>query len=350
MANYAASVLAKGQAKLSAKFQAPELRAQMPTVLAMALKNQDYSIPNAAKLRTSPLRPVDVNFFKNIAPGTGTAKAALHTGTIADSNVVNLSYVQVVETFSLPAKLSDNSIYEQQDIFNNQYEQAIRNIRTRLDIAALAYLYAHRCQLSAAVMNGRTASFGPGSWDGVNFALPIDNSKQKVFMQQAKLFMAANNYTGPYDMVADLQTSGNFEFEKNQGSSNANNFSFQFGDADIYTTQQLIDAAFGAGATLMMPRGTFAGLNWNEALNRRGYGSMVPSTLGMVGTQLDPMGSGLELDVSWYTGRADTSANATGGSTQDFVDQWEFTGTVGFATPPLSLAGDSAVIEIAQGS
>jgi hypothetical protein len=322
----------------------------MPTVLAMALKNQDLSIPRAQDLRKSPLRPVDVNFFKNIAPGSATAKTALHTGTVADSAVINVTYVQVVETFSLPAKLSDNSIYEHQELFNNQYEQAVRNIRTRLDNAALAYIYAHRCQLDATTMNGRTASYGPGAWDGTNFALPIDASKQKLFMQQAKLYMAANKYTGPYDMIADLQTIGNFEFEKNQGSSNANNFSFQFGDTDIYSTQQQIDSAFQAGVTLMMPRGTFAGLNWNEALNRRGYGQLVPTTLGMVGTQLDPMGSGLEMDVSWYSQRADTSSNSTGGSTQDFVDQWEFTGTVGFVTPPLSLANDSAVIEIVQGS
>lgn len=350
MANYAASVLAKGQAKLTAKFQAPELRAQMPTVLAMALKNQDLSIPRAQDLRKSPLRPVDVNFFTNIAPGSATAKTALHTGGIGNSAVINVTYVQVVETFSLPAKLSDNSIYENQELFNNQYEQAVRNIRTRLDNSALAYIYAHRCQLSAAVMNARTLSYGPGAWDGTNFALPIDAIKQKLFMQQAKLYMNANNYTGPFDMIADLQSIGNFEFEKNQGSSNANNFAFQFGDTDIYSTQQQIDAAFTAGATLMMPRGTFAGLNWNEALNRRGYGQLVPTALGMVGTQLDPLGSGLEMDVSWYTQRADTSSNTTGGSTQDFVDQWEFTGTVGFVTPPLSLAGDSAVIEIVQGS
>lgn len=348
MANYAASVLAKGQAKLSAKFSAPELRAQMPTVLAMSLQNQDYSIPNAAELRKSPLRPVDVNFFKNIAPGTATAKTALHTGGIGDSSAVNLSYVSVVETFSLPAKLSDNSIYEKQELFNNQYEQCVRNIRTRLDNAALAYAYAHRNQLSTAVINARTASYGSANWDGVNFALPIDAAKQRLFMQQAKLFMNANFYTGPYDMIADLQTIGNFEFEKNQGSSNSNNFSFQFGDTTIYSTQQIIDAAYTSGATLIMPKGTFAGLNWNEALNRRGYGSMVPSTLGMVGTQEDPMGSGLVMDVSWRTERADTSANTTGGSPQDFVDQWEFTGTVGFATPPLSLAGDSAVFEVAQ--
>ena len=60
MANYATSVLAKGQAVVTAKNNAPEQRRKMPTVLELALKNQEYSIPNAVELRKSDLRPVDI--------------------------------------------------------------------------------------------------------------------------------------------------------------------------------------------------------------------------------------------------------------------------------------------------
>lgn len=348
MANYAASILAKGQAKISAKFQAPELRAQMPTVMGMALQNKSISIPNAQDLRTSPLRPVDVYFFNNIAPGTATAKAAAHTGSIGDSSLINVSYVQTVETFSVPLKLGANNVFERQEYFNNMYEQHWRNLRTRQDNAALAYLYAHRCQLSAAVVNARAAGANAGVWDGVNFALPIDNTNSKLFMQYAKSFMDAQYYTGPYDMLADLQIARGFEYEKNQGSSNANNFSFQFGNVDVYQTQNQIDSNFALGATLMMPKGTFAGLNWNEKANRDGWGSTGNDALGMLGTISDPLGSGAVADVSMYSQRADTSANTTGGSTQDMVLQVELTLTMGYVTPPLSLAGDSAVFEIAQ--
>lgn len=350
MANYAASVLAKGQAKLTKKFNAPELRRQTPAVMGLALQNQEISIPNAQALRTSPLRPVDVNFFTNIAPGSATAKAALHTGTIGDSSAINVTYVQVVETFSLPAKLADNSIYEYEELFNNQYEQKWMNLRTRQDLAAQAYLYAHRCQLSSAVVNARAASANAGNFNGTNFALDVANIDQKLYLQRAKSFMDAQYYVGGYDMVADLQIGANLEFAKNQGSSNANNYAFQFGNVDIYQTQTVIDPAYTLGASLIMPRGTFAGLNWNEALNRRGYGQMIPTALGMVGTAADPFGSGAVADISWYSQRADTSSNTSGGSTQDFVDQWELTLTIGYVTPPLSLAGDSAIFEIAQAS
>lgn len=349
MANYAASILAKGQAKISKEFNAPELRRQNPSVLGLALKNQSISIPNAQALRVSPLRPVDVNYFTNIAPGTATAKAALHTGTIGNSLSINVTYVSVVETFSCPQKLSDNSIYEFQEIFDNQYKQAWMNLRTRQDNAALAYAYAHRCQLSAATVNARAASANAGSFNGTNFAFEISNADQKLFMQRAKAFMDAQYYVGGYDMVSDLQVAAGFEFAKNQGSSNANNYDYQFGNVSIYQTQNVIDPAYALGSTLIMPVGALAGLNWNEALNRRGYGQMVvPTQNGMVGTDADPMGSGAVADVSWYTQRADTSANTTGGSTQDFVDQWELTLTIGYVAPPLSLSGDSAIFEVSQ--
>ena len=350
MANYAASILAKGQAKISAKFQAPELRAQMPTVMAMALQNQSISIPNAQDLRTSTLRPVDVYFFENIAPGAATAKAAAHTGSIGDSSLINVSYVSTVETFSVPLKLGANNVYTYQEYFNNMYEQHWRNIRTRQDNAALSYLYAHRNQLSAAVINARAASANAGSWDETNFALPIDNTNNKLFMQFAKSFMQANYYTGGYDMLADLQIGRGFEFEKNQGSSNANNYSFQFGDTNVYQTQNQVDPAFTLGATLMMPTGTFAGLNWNEKANRDGWGSTGNDALGMLGTVSDPLGSGVVADISMYSQRADTSSDSTGCSTQDMVLQVELTVTVGYVTPPLSLSGDSAIFEIAQAS
>lgn len=350
MANYAASILAKGQAKLKAEFQAPELRAQRATVLGLALQNQSISIPDAQELRTSPLRPVEIYFKNKIAAGSGTAKAAAHTGSIGDTTSLSVTYVQTVETFSVPLKIGANNVFTRQELFNDMYAQHWRNLRTRQDIAALAYLYAHRCQLSAAVVNARAASANAGSWDETNYALPIDQVNEKLFMQYAKSFMNAQFYTGPYDMVSDLQIARGFEYEKNQGSSNANNFAFQFGDVSVYQTQQVIDAAYSQGATLIMPKGTFAGLNWNEQANRIGYGSTGNDSIGMLGTVEDPMGTGAVADISMYSARADTSANTTGGSTQDILLQVELTLTMGYVTPPLTLAGDSAVFEIAQAS
>jgi hypothetical protein len=349
MANYAASVLAKGQATVEAKYQTPEQRRQLPTVMGLALKNQSISMPDAQALRVSPLRTVDVNYLTNIAAGSATAKVAVHTGTYGDSGSINVVYVQHVETLSMPKKIAANSIYDEGALFANRYEMAWKNLRTRHDTSALAFLNTNRCQLSPAVINPATASANAGVWNGVNYALEISQTDRALFIQRAKAFMAARFYTGPYDVVSDLQLAAAFEYQMNQGQGNASNTSFQFGDANIATSQMQISSAYALGAALIMPQGTLAGLNWNENLNKKGFEGG-QTTTGRLGTMRDPLGSGAIGDISFYTARADTSANGSGGSTQDLVDQWEVTLTIGYVAPPLSLASDSVIHLIGQSS
>lgn len=342
MANYAASILAKGQATVSAKYQTPEQRRQVPSVMGLALKNQSISLPDAQALRVSPLRTVDVNYLTNIAAGSGTAKVAVHTGTYGDSGAINVVYVQHVEPFSMPLKIAYNSTFDYDQLFANRYEMAWKNLRTRHDNSALAFLIANRCQLSNAVMSPLIASANPGVWSDANLALDVAQTDKALFVQRIKAMMAARFYTGPYDVVTDLQLAQQFEYQMNQGSGNFANTQFQFGDANMVTTQVQVSSAYAGGSALIMPAGTLAGLNWNEGLNRKGvdYGN---NTTGNLGTQSDPLGSGAIADISYYVARADTSANTSGGSTQDMVPQWELTLTVGYVCPPLSLASDSVI-------
>lgn len=353
MANYASGVLVNGQAIVTKKYNAPETRRQMPTVFELALKNQHISIPDAQALRVSPLRPVDVNFMTNIAPGTGTAKAYNHTGTIGNSAKVQVVYIQTVETFSLPRKIAYNNIISYTKMFANQYEQAWKNIRTRQDNAALAYLYSVRNQLDAGTMSARLATAGLGSyWDTTsgNFALALPASAQPLFIANLKAAMSASFYDGEYDVIADIQTSVTIENYMNQGAGNFNNTSWQFAGCNFARTQQVIDPTYTAGATLALPSGQFAGLCWNEGLNVKGVFEDEGGPVGILTTAPDPFGSGAVCDLSMYTQRADTSANTTGGSPEDIVDQWECTVTMGYIVPPLSLALDSVVLEVSQKS
>jgi hypothetical protein len=347
MANYATSVLAKGQAVVTGRNQAPEQRRKVPTVMELALKNQEFSIPNANDLRKSELRPVEIYYQKNVAAGVTTAKAALHTGTYGDSGMVSVTYVTHVEKIQLPRKIAQNNILTYQGMFNNLYEMKWKNLRTRHDTSALAYIYANRCQLSAAVINAAIASANPGTWEDANFSLGIDAANSNLFMQKLKSFMLARYYQGEYDIISDLQLGDAFEYAMQQGQANNVNTSFQFAGANISKTQDVVSAAYAKGAVLAMPTKAFAGLQWNDPLNRAGVNSG-ENNVGLLGTAADPFGSGAVADISMYTQRADTSANATGGSTQDIVDEWELALTVGYIVPPLSTAGDSVVHLIGQ--
>lgn len=347
MANYALSVLAKGQGVISAKNQAPEQRRKIPTVMELALKNQEYSIPNAVDLRKSDLRPVEIYYQKKVTQGSTTAKAHNHTGSYGDSGKIELTYVTHVETLSLPRKIAQNNILTYQNMFNNLYEEKWRNLRNRHDTSALAFLIAQRCQLSAATVNAQIASANPGVWNETNYALEIDATKAARFAQKIKSFMAARYFTGMYDVIADLQMADEFEFARNQAGGNATNTAFQYAGLNIASTQDVISAAYGNGAVLILPATLFAGMHWNDQLNKSGVNSG-ENEVGSLGTIGDPFGSGAAADISMYTKRADTSANTTGGSTQDIVDEWELSLTIAYALPPLSTASDSVLHLVGQ--
>jgi hypothetical protein len=351
MSNYALSVLNTGQALLKKNLNEAEQRRKMPSVFELAIKNQEFSIPNAQELRVSPLRPVEIYYMKDVAAGAGTAKAYNHTGTYGDSGSATVTYVQYVETFSLPQKLAYNNRIGYEQMFNNLYEMKWKNLRTRHDTAALAFLYNNRVQLAAATINPQLASANAGAWDDTNKALVIPDAKKSLFLSNSKAAMASRymNMTGQYDCVADLQMAANFNNYMNQGAGNQANLTWQFDNVAFAVTQDVIDTNYALGSTLWLPKGMFAGLYWNEGLNKTGLrNDDIGGTIGMIGTIDDPFGSGARADISMYTQRADTSANTTGGSTQDFVDQWELTLTVGYVLPPLSTANDSVVMEIVQ--
>lgn len=349
MSNYALGVLAKGQSIVTDKYQAPEQRRKQPTVMELALKNSEISIPNANDLRSSPLRTVEINYLSNITPGSATAKVARHTGSYGDSSKTTLVYVKHVELFSLPRKLADNSIFQYQQLFNNLYEMKWKNLRKRHDDTALAFVYANRCQLSNTVMDPQVAAANAGTWNGTTtptYALEISLANKALFAQFAKSFLAARLMGGFYDVIADLQIARQLEYYVNQGSANNANTAFQNTDFDLTVTTDVIDSNYANGASLWMPKGMLAGFSYNEPLNRRGVNE--DGYVGSLGVQADPFGSGAIADISMYTDRADTSGNTTGGSTQDIVDQWEISLEMAYALPPLTTASDSVVHEIAQ--
>jgi len=109
-----------------------------------------------------------------------------------------------------------------------------------------------------------------------------------------------------------------------------------------------IDSNYTAGTVLAMPAGAFAGLCWNEGLNVKGDFQDEGGSIGILTTANDPFGGQAVADISMYSQRADTSADTTGGSTEDIVDQWELTLTMGYILPPLSLSGDSTLMEISK--
>lgn len=339
MASYAASVLATAQGTIGRKYNEAELRRKQRPAVSLAIKNQDFSIPDHEILKSADSRTAQVAYLTRRAAGSATAKVASHTGSKGDSAMVTLAYVRHVETFRTSRKQGQNNVVGLQAMFNNEMEQAIKNILDRHETSSISYLVTNRSQIAAPDTGNA------GTWDATNFGLVIDIANKARFAQFAKSFMQARLYKGDLDMIADLTAYRELEFQAAQGAGNSVNTSALFAGLNILPTTDTILSAFADGSALIMPAGTFAGLNWNDPLNRKGVNSG-DNNVGMLGTMLDPYGSGAIFDVSMYTARADESSAS--GNVQDIKDEWEVSLTIGYALPPLSTASDSPVHIVAQ--
>jgi hypothetical protein len=339
MADYTASALVKAQAKLSAKFNDPELRRKQNPALALALKNTEISIPGQQLLRTKDSRPVSVYSKNKRAASSATAKTHNHTGTKADSTETTLSWIQIVEKFDINLKQALSNIFSYEEMLQHELMETAKNIHSRAGTLALAYLQNYRTQLTSLTTGGA------GSWNATTFALEISADKKNNFYQNASSFMRKQNYTGMLDVLADSTAFRQYQSIASQGSNNGVNLAWQLANMNVAETTEDIDANYTEGAILIMPEASFAGLPWNDPINLKGKGDY-DSVLGGYGVISDPLGTGLSFDFHAYTERADGSSS--GGGVQDEILRAEVTLNIGWALPPLSNANESVVFELAQ--
>lgn len=345
MSNYASSVLVNAQAKLATKYNEAELRRKNRPVIDLATKNVPYCLPDHQALRVSENRTVDVKYLKKRAAGSATAKTALHTGTKGDSGTLALSWNSFVETFYTSRKQAQNNVISFEAMYQHELEQAIQNIKDRAETAGVTAVFSNRSQINNAAVV--TASAGAAaSWNATNKAVDVASGSASYYAQIIRQVMTGRLYQGQYDVIADLIQMGAFERTMNQGQGNATNTAFQFANMNIVPTVDTMSGAYTAGQTLVMPAGSFAGLVWNDPMNRKGI-EAGENAVGTFGTILDPFGSGLIFDISHYVVRADESSN--GGGVQDVQDQWEISLNIAWAVPPISTASDSAIHLFAQG-
>lgn len=339
MANYTASALLAAQTNFMQKFNDPELRRKQNPALMLGLQNQQVTVVDHQELKLKVDRPVKAYIRTKRAAVATAAKAHNHTGTKADSKEITLSFIQIVEPFTVHLKQAQSNTLKYADMLTHELTESARNIHDRAGTLALAYLQTNRCQLAAP------STGGAGNWNAANFALEIDAANRSYFFQMAASFMRKQNYRGQLDVIADAMQFRQSQFINAQGTANNTNLNFQIAGMNIVETTEEIDANYQNGSALIMPVGGFAALPWNDPVNRTGKGDY-DSYLGGYGTVVDPLGSGLAFDFHAYTERADGSA--AGGSVEDEVLEAELALTIAWITAPLNTANETVVWEMAQ--
>ena len=344
MANYALSQLVKAQIVVQDKFVTPEIRAIKPSVVKLALGNVGQAMSQAEQARIHENRVADILYFTKKAAGSATAKVSRHTGSDGDSAKANLTYVTHTETFSHSYKMSNNNAFDNATILAYKLKQAWDNLLARHEQSAVDFLNTNRCQLTAANLATPISASGAGTWNDTNKVLEIASANKNFRFAKAESFLNARYYTDGYDAVADLQTITDLNYLINQGQGNATNLSYQFGNTGFVASQKQLDTNYTGGAFYIMPKAGFAGVCWNDKLNRDNV--YKGDYIGTFTTMADPYGIGAMADVSIYADRADTSADTVGGSVQDVKEQYEISLTIAYAASPLTTANDSVIHKV----
>ncbi len=339
MADYTASALLAAQVAFQQKFNDPLLRRKQNPALMLGLKNQIVTVVDHQSLKSSVSRPVKAYVKTPRAASALAAKSYNHTGTKSDSKEVTLSFVQIIEPFTVHLKQAQGNVIKYSEMLQHEILESAKNIHDRAGTLALAYLQSNRNQLAAP------STGGAGNWNNATFALEVSANKEAFFFQNVTSFMRKQKYRGMLDVIADSAQYRRAQYVQNQGGGNNTNLGFQLADMNIVETTEDIDANYTNGSCLVMPEGGFAALPWNDPQNLTGKGNY-DSTLGGYGSIVCPLGSGLTLDFHAYTTRVDASAN--GGGVQDEALEGEVSLTVAWLTAPLTAAGDSVVFEAAQ--
>jgi hypothetical protein len=339
MANYTASALLAAQVAFKQKMNDAELKRKQNPALMLGLKNTDPLVIGAEKLRLKDTRPVKAYIRTKRAASAAAAKSHNHAGTKADSAEVTLSWIQIVEPFTVYLKQAQSNVFAYSEMLQHEILESAKNIHDRAGTLFLSYLQANRSTVAAP------ATGGAGAWNNANFALEIPANKSDYFFQNVASFMRKQNYRGQLDILADGPAFRQYQRIGAQGMNNGVNLNFQVNGMDVFETTEEIDANYLDGAVLAMQSGSFAALPWNDPRNLQGKGDY-DSTLGGYGSMIDPLGSGLTFDFHGYTERADGSAQ--GGGVQDEKFEGELTLNIARVLAPITTANETPVWEIAQ--
>lgn len=336
MPNFLLTNLVKAQALLNERFtRETEMRGIQSPVTRLGLANADLLIPGAAVLRTREDRPIEANMLARTKRSTsGAIRTYNHTGPRGDSFVMPIGWTQFVDKFSISVKMMDNNVFDYAQALANGFENCRLNLVEDIENFLVNYLFSQRTQVNIATKNG--------AFNATNHAFEISSATKDRYLQMARSMMRQNNYSGPYVLIVEPTLYANSEFIAAQGAANATNFGFQFMETEIIESVQFADPAYANGAGLMFPAGNFGVLTWLPRQNRQGTGNY-DSYVGGYGTMNLPAIGDVALHV--YRERADTST--MNGNEQDDLLQFELSIDISPNIPPLSVANESVIYEVA---
>lgn len=338
MANFDTGNLLTAQTMVADRYKTPEMRMKPAPVFGLLTANSNFLVVGAETLKTRDDRAIEAHLLARTKRSSGSARAHDHTGTFDDSAKVTLTWTTKSDKFAISLKLLNKSVFDFNTVLANKMEQACMNILEDKETEAIAYLRSVRATQQPSTLKGV-------SFSAANDALEIAASDAEKAIQRIKSAMRQNYFGGQLDIIADPLMAATAEFVAAQGSGNATNYGFQFGNVNIVESVELADSNYDQGVALVMPASGAGALNWIPKENRNGEGSYMDYVGGYgVFSFL-----GYTFAVHAYASRSNTSGS--NGDTQDVTMEFEISLDSSFNASPLNYTSgrtDSVVHQFAQ--
>lgn len=339
MANLESTEILKAISKAEGSFGQAEFREGSNAAAKLLFTNEATAFRNLKSMKQSLVQPTEAILQKRTSVARTANKVAAHSGSVGDSFVQAISFVQKSRTFSVSYKLAENNQFGYQEQLNVGILNALMDLREDINAYGVAQLAALKTQVVTA---GALLT-----WDGANFK--YTNTAGNIEKQASRIKATArkNKYGGNLDIIAGQQLVADMTHNLAQGAANATNYGYQAPGLAIAEEETIDEATLGAnGFGYVLPSGMVGMTSWNEAINRSGRGD-VNDNEGLFTTIADPIVPGLSYDVHVKRGLADTAVT---GKTfyQDPVDQYEVTAIYTFSHALISTTDETPIFAFEQ--
>lgn len=328
--SYAATALAKGQGKLIQKYASTELREIDPVTYKALRKSTEIMFPSHKDLRTREDRPIEASYFTRAKRNLGTGRSATPSGVVGSSNVLTPSFTTSSDTFLMTMKTGGANVLGYQDTMDYQIENTLKNFSAGNETLAVNYIFNNRSSVNVGVADG--------TFNAVNTTYEInDTDKFNRSIVITETNMAENLYGGmALTIFCDSVSFNRFALLSQQGVANALNTSFQFAGKTFVRSLALTAKAAVLGYTkgywIAAPDGTFGILDWIPQQNIKGE----DKGFAKWSTFHNPID---EADYAVYIYGQPLDGSASGGYTQDWVENIEFSIDLAPELAPTDLGG-----------
>lgn len=327
--NYAATALAKAQPKLIEKFASTELREIDPVTYKALRRSSEIMFPSHKELRGREDRTIEAGYLTRTVRSLGTGRNYNPSGSTGVSAVLTPSFTTYNDVFSLSMKQAGNNTFAYEEMMQGTIENVLKNFSKGNEANSVTYIYNNRSAVNIGVAEG--------TFNSTNSVFEIAESAVGNRMAQiTDTNMAENLYSGALTIFCDSIAWNKMKFLAQQGGNNAVNTQFQFEGKTYVRSLGLTAKAALLGYTkgfwIAAEDGTFGILDWIPKENRDGR---IQNTArwSMFSNPIDG------CDYAVYTYGIPQDSSATGGYTQDWLDNIEFSIDLAPEIAPTDIGG-----------